>query len=575
MHGFEWYLSQPGLTCDSLCSEPTINGQNFNINASNSWTDYCFSGTGRETDVGQDVASWMLINGNPGDWTELWRYPSGPTSYFTLGYGYPGGRYFHKCSSGSEIGSGSLIGDVNNDPDRQNICACNLGPLYEFGLINSQTCTRGYSEVATEEYAREAANSLDHPPTSDFLQDRSDRPRGAYMWGNISYYFVFFNRRLATDQFIRGTPICRRNPFDQARVVLEGNGCFSGLTHRLGTSDTSGSLNLLCNAEGTHLQWRTYNLDRCMGPGSLELIPLVETGRRLVNGRCERRGNLFVKLNRKISDTHLRHMQCPFYRRPYGNPSLADFRVTQGCRTGGGTPADQPSAYWWLGERGCIASQEWGPEGAVSDVEFFTFRCDCPNTYVLKWDGEGCTGNHKVVFWDSWANFQTLLGLRRHCYGNGTLGTMLDKPLSEVPVLAAEVLPFWQCPLPGTIPGQPEACGVPSTTTITTMTTTSRLGQYNSTTRTTSTSTTCVHCYFNPTATATATSTTTPEAVVFPNFSIVAIGYPNETRRNPNNVGVSSAAMRLRSPTSWLVALLAPAAALFAWRPRIEEPCRW
>ena len=34
--------------------------------------------------------------------------------------------------------------------------------------------------------------------------------------------------------------------------------------------------------------------------------------------------------------------------------------------------------------------------------------------------------NPRVVFWDDWSNFQTLLGLNQHCYGNGTLGTMLD-----------------------------------------------------------------------------------------------------------------------------------------------------
>jgi len=111
-YGFCWYLSADGVTCDTACAD--LGGANLALSAETTWPDNCSS-----PDV-DDISYWFRNNGNPGGWSGS----TGTTSYHTLGYGYRGGIYYGKCSSGSSTGNGAYPGDPNNDTTRSVVCAC-------------------------------------------------------------------------------------------------------------------------------------------------------------------------------------------------------------------------------------------------------------------------------------------------------------------------------------------------------------------------------------------------------------------------------------------------------------------
>jgi len=565
MHGYRWYLSQPGGTCDAVCAE--VGGANLNLNASAAWSDWCYSGLGRDADRGWDVASHFFENGNPGGWTQLWRYPSGPTDYFTLGYGYPGGKYFHKCAAGSQTGTGALPGDINNDPQRNTVCACSLADLYDFGEADSENCPRGYRSIEDVNEARAASEWFRRVPGADFVQLRPDRPKGMFRWGNSSLFALYFNRITVSGPNPRGFPVCKRQLVGSTSE-LTANGCYTGFTQQLGADDREGSLMLRCDEDT--LRWGTYNLDKCEGPFASDAIPLVEVGRLFLKGHCMRRGGKFVKLNRRITDTHLRHMSCPEHYIPFAEPSTAHLVLNTSCYTPGSSgPADDPMSprpLWWVldGHPHCFASQEFSPLGLpTSDVEYFSFRCECPDVLMLRYDLPNCTGAEHVVFSDSWERFQGFFGVRGYCYGpNSPRGVSLSQTLLEVSV---QSLPAFNCPLPTTIFGQPEACTqrVDTSTATTTITTAGEQDLGNTSTSTTSSTTTDVSKYWVPTTIPiTTTSSYPPAPLTFP--AGLTPQPPWDDGGNPNVIGVARSVAAGRRSPPWLVAVLLSAAAAFS-----------
>ncbi len=114
MHGYAWYLSEDGYTCDAVCSD--LGGANLNQDASTAWTDNCSSSSQNP----DDVATYFYLNGNAGGWS------GGPssTSYHSMGYGYRNSQYYQKCAGGYVNGNGSFPGDHSDSPTRSVVCAC-------------------------------------------------------------------------------------------------------------------------------------------------------------------------------------------------------------------------------------------------------------------------------------------------------------------------------------------------------------------------------------------------------------------------------------------------------------------
>lgn len=117
MYNFCWYLSNGGITCDQVCGD--LGGANLAYGAEGEWADNC-SSAGAD-----DVSTWFLNNGNPGNWNAT----THSTSYHTLGYGYDGGTYYGKCSTGSNLGAGAYPSETTSGLTRNLVCAC-------FGLMN-------------------------------------------------------------------------------------------------------------------------------------------------------------------------------------------------------------------------------------------------------------------------------------------------------------------------------------------------------------------------------------------------------------------------------------------------------
>ncbi len=116
MYNMCWYLSEDGVNCDKVCAD--LGGANIAYGAEEKWENNC---TRPQAD---DVSSWFYNNGNPGNWTMR----GGGTGYHTLGYGYDGGVYYGKCSTGTNYTSVSYPSEPNGNTDRNVVCPC-------FGLM--------------------------------------------------------------------------------------------------------------------------------------------------------------------------------------------------------------------------------------------------------------------------------------------------------------------------------------------------------------------------------------------------------------------------------------------------------
>jgi hypothetical protein len=116
-HGYCWYLTEDGVTCDVICSN--VGGSNLanDVEAafpsnSSEWPDTC------GTPNAAEVVSWFYNNGNAGGWTND---PSG-TSHHTFGYGYRGQQHYGKCMGSHE--QGTFPNTNNSSSTRSLTCPC-------------------------------------------------------------------------------------------------------------------------------------------------------------------------------------------------------------------------------------------------------------------------------------------------------------------------------------------------------------------------------------------------------------------------------------------------------------------
>jgi hypothetical protein len=112
MYGFCFYLAKAGNTCDAVCA--AVGGTNRAWAAESAWADACSAATSA------DVVTWFYNNGNPAGWSSS----TATTNGHTLGYGYPGGSRYGKCSTGTAQTTGTYPGEPNRSATRTPVCAC-------------------------------------------------------------------------------------------------------------------------------------------------------------------------------------------------------------------------------------------------------------------------------------------------------------------------------------------------------------------------------------------------------------------------------------------------------------------
>lgn len=119
LHNFCWYLSAARTTCDTVCGD--VGGTNLAAQAEDEWSDdACYA----DADKGPseaDVSTWFFNHGNPAGWGVAF---SAGSVFHTLGYGWPGGGYYGKCSTGTNTNSGVYPGEANTTYDLNVVCPC-------------------------------------------------------------------------------------------------------------------------------------------------------------------------------------------------------------------------------------------------------------------------------------------------------------------------------------------------------------------------------------------------------------------------------------------------------------------
>ena len=103
--GFEWYVSERGQTCDSLCSN--IGGENLEEDAN---------------DVILDDDCTIVEHFMPAGRTS----PDIRSTYYQFGYWYSFDDIEYYCvnTAGTFPGAGTRSGESSNDPDRYIVCPC-------------------------------------------------------------------------------------------------------------------------------------------------------------------------------------------------------------------------------------------------------------------------------------------------------------------------------------------------------------------------------------------------------------------------------------------------------------------